>query len=154
VSVELGNAFVRELSTALETRAASASERQSVAWRRIDPGRRIYVLTRFPYLVIARIKQTALRIVAVAHQRRKPGYWLERDRQSLGPTSGRSSQSAECWTASRTTNAEPTSVPVALTAKSQAHLPAGQLHCGRGVPANLSASPSRVRREVGSTGSQ
>ena len=78
VSTELGDAFVRELSAVLER--AQRLPQSGRAWRRTDPGRRVYVLQRFPYLVIARIKATELRIVAVAHQRRKPGYWLERDR--------------------------------------------------------------------------
>ena len=78
VSTDLGNAFVRELSAVLER--ARRLPQSGRSWRRVDPGRRVYVLPRFPYLVIARIKPTELRIVAVAHQRLKPGYWLERDR--------------------------------------------------------------------------
>ncbi len=42
------------------------------------PYRRV-VLNRFPFSLVYRIKGSALRIVAVAHQRRKPGYWRGRE---------------------------------------------------------------------------
>jgi toxin ParE1/3/4 len=78
VSAELGDAFVRELSAVFER--AQRLPDSGRAWRRSDPGRRVYLLRRFPYVVIARVLPRELRVVAVAHQRRKPGYWLERDR--------------------------------------------------------------------------
>jgi plasmid stabilization system protein ParE len=37
------------------------------------------VLGRFPFSVIYRPKGSMLRIVAVAHQHRRPGYWRGRD---------------------------------------------------------------------------
>jgi plasmid stabilization system protein ParE len=33
---------------------------------------------RFPYTLIFRIKESTVRIIAVAHQRRRPGYWVDR----------------------------------------------------------------------------
>ena len=36
------------------------------------------VLGRFPYLVVFRETTTEIEIIAVAHGRRRPGYWLER----------------------------------------------------------------------------
>lgn len=42
------------------------------------PYRRV-VLNRFPFSVVYRLKGSALRIMAVAHQRRKPGYWRGRE---------------------------------------------------------------------------
>jgi len=42
------------------------------------PYRRI-VLNRFPFSVVYRIKGSTLRVVAVAHQRRMPGYWKGRE---------------------------------------------------------------------------
>ena len=45
------------------------------------PGRtdvRRRVLRRFPYTIVYVIDQGTLVVVAVAHQRRKPGYWLPR----------------------------------------------------------------------------
>ena len=35
-------------------------------------------LNRFPYTVIYRIQQNAIQILAVAHQRRRPLYWMGR----------------------------------------------------------------------------
>lgn len=39
---------------------------------------RRYVLRRFPYSIIYRATADAIQIVAVAHHRRKPGYWTKR----------------------------------------------------------------------------
>jgi plasmid stabilization system protein ParE len=41
------------------------------------PYRRLH-LNRFPYSVIYRTKGPTLRILAIAHQRRRPGYWKGR----------------------------------------------------------------------------
>jgi len=40
--------------------------------------RRRYFLRKFPYSVIYQISQNELRIVALAHQRRRPAYWAGR----------------------------------------------------------------------------
>jgi len=39
---------------------------------------RCYLLRRFPYLVVYRQREHAIQIVAVAHGRRRPGYWKAR----------------------------------------------------------------------------
>ena len=39
---------------------------------------RRYVLRRFPYSIIYRVEQDAVFVTAVAHQRRRFGYWRER----------------------------------------------------------------------------
>ena len=41
-------------------------------------GTRRYLLPRFPYLVVYRILSDRIQIVAVAHGRRRPGYWRSR----------------------------------------------------------------------------
>ena len=41
-------------------------------------GTRKFLLRRFPYAVIYRQTATAIQIVAVAHGRRRPGYWKTR----------------------------------------------------------------------------
>ena len=41
-------------------------------------GTRRIVLRRFPYLVIFRETDTSVEIIAVAHGRRRPGYWQDR----------------------------------------------------------------------------
>ncbi|MFS2140018.1 type II toxin-antitoxin system RelE/ParE family toxin [Duganella sp. Dugasp56] len=40
--------------------------------------RRRYFLSRFPYSVIYQVTTDELRIIAIAHQRRRPGYWRGR----------------------------------------------------------------------------
>ena len=41
-------------------------------------GTRKYLLRRFPYGVIYRVTDVATQVVAVAHGRRRPGYWKAR----------------------------------------------------------------------------
>ena len=41
-------------------------------------GTRRYVMRRFPFSVIYRDLERMVEVVAVAHGRRKPGYWKER----------------------------------------------------------------------------
>jgi hypothetical protein len=38
------------------------------------------LLKHFPYVVFFRIDSSAIEIVAVAHAKRRPGYWLDRRR--------------------------------------------------------------------------
>jgi plasmid stabilization system protein ParE len=78
ISSELADAFINELTITLE-RAARLPE-SGRPWSQADTGRRVYLLERFPYLVIARADLVELRVIAVAHQRRKPEYWRKRDR--------------------------------------------------------------------------
>jgi toxin ParE1/3/4 len=41
-------------------------------------GTRRYLLRRFPYLVVYRVIRGTIQVVAVAHGRRRPGYWRSR----------------------------------------------------------------------------
>lgn len=43
-----------------------------------DHGTRKFVLQRFPFNIFYLPRQTELVIVAVAHQKRRPGYWSSR----------------------------------------------------------------------------
>jgi plasmid stabilization system protein ParE len=45
---------------------------------RLDERHRRFPLHRFPFAVIFRVDGDVLLIVAVAHRRRRPGYWIER----------------------------------------------------------------------------
>jgi hypothetical protein len=38
-------------------------------------GTRKFLLRRFPYSVVYRITERELQVIAVAHGRRRPGYW-------------------------------------------------------------------------------
>ena len=42
-------------------------------------GRRKYIVKKFPYLLIYRVKEDHIFILAVAHAARKPGYWKSRE---------------------------------------------------------------------------
>jgi toxin ParE1/3/4 len=65
--------FAEELETALD-RIADAPHR----WPVYLHGTRRVRLTRFPYLVAYREEPTRILVVAVAHAKRKPGYWRNR----------------------------------------------------------------------------
>jgi toxin ParE1/3/4 len=41
-------------------------------------GRRRYLMKRFPYSLVYTISDQEIRILAVAHHSRRPGYWLGR----------------------------------------------------------------------------
>lgn len=47
--------------------------------RQFDPPYRRVVAERFPYQIIYRIEADTVRIIAVMHQSRKPGYWKGRE---------------------------------------------------------------------------
>ena len=48
------------------------------AWSPHLSGTRRYLLRKFPYCVIYRVVGDRLEVVAVARQRRRPGYWRDR----------------------------------------------------------------------------
>jgi toxin ParE1/3/4 len=72
-SAALGLAFVDEFERALDL--LCAYPQLGTLWRR---GRRRFPLRRFPYSIIYYIKGEELRVIAVAHHRRRPGYWAGR----------------------------------------------------------------------------
>ena len=66
-------AFLAELDLAVE-RVVEAPSR----WPQQTEGTRTYVMHRFPFLVIYRDLGNTIQILAVAHGRRRPGYWRYR----------------------------------------------------------------------------
>jgi plasmid stabilization system protein ParE len=48
------------------------------AWPRVGKGLRRCLLSTFPYQIIYRIEGDSIRIYAVAHVKRRPGYWNKR----------------------------------------------------------------------------
>jgi hypothetical protein len=52
------------------------------AWSVMSKNSRRCLANRFPYGLIYQIKSRSLRIIAVAHLHRRPGYWKERLGQS------------------------------------------------------------------------
>jgi toxin ParE1/3/4 len=71
-----------------ETAAERLMEELDLAVQRIasDPvrwpvylmGTKRYFLHRFPYIVVYRIRDPVVEVVAVAHAKRRPGYWKSR----------------------------------------------------------------------------
>ena len=72
-NAELGLAFVAEFD-----RAASRILANPHVGAVFRGGWRRFVLPRFPYNVFYQITSDEIRIVAVAHQRRRPAYWAGR----------------------------------------------------------------------------
>ena len=65
--------FQRELDRAIER----ISERPETGSPYLSNTRRV-LLRRFPFFVVYRVRVGDLEIVAVAHARRRPGYWRTR----------------------------------------------------------------------------
>jgi plasmid stabilization system protein ParE len=51
------------------------------AWAEYMLGTRHYLLKRYPYVVVYRVTENRIEVIAVAHGRRKPGYWADRIRR-------------------------------------------------------------------------
>lgn len=71
--VGLGQAFIAEVERCV-----------ALVWEQPDVGspagsnRRRVVVGRFPYSVVYRTDPQSILILAIAHQRRRPGYWRRR----------------------------------------------------------------------------
>ena len=72
-NTELGLAFIAEFERALEILREHPN--LGAPWRALT---RRFPLRRFPYSVLYLVKGTELRVIALAHQRRRPGYWSGR----------------------------------------------------------------------------
>jgi len=68
-----GEAFLAELD-----RAIVAIADQPATWSKHLHGTRRYLLRRFPYAIVYRESSERITVVAVAHGRRRPGYWRQR----------------------------------------------------------------------------
>lgn len=72
-SESAANAFLSEMDRAL-AEIAEAPRR----WPSYLYGARRFVLRRFPFLIVYRELEDTVQVVAVAHGRRRPGYWRRR----------------------------------------------------------------------------
>ncbi len=74
-SPSVADRFTDALQEALESIAARPSR-----WSPIPGyiGTRRCPVRKFPYYVVFRKRESGLEVVAVAHQKRKPGYWAGR----------------------------------------------------------------------------
>jgi plasmid stabilization system protein ParE len=68
----LGRVFKREVR-----QAASRISAFPYGWTRERGDVRRYVLHRFPYKILYAIEQDYIYILAVAHQHRRPDYWID-----------------------------------------------------------------------------
>jgi plasmid stabilization system protein ParE len=73
----LGIEFVAVVDSALQS--VLENPEAYAVWRPDRPYR-MRSLKRFPYVVFFRIDSATVEIVAVAHAKRRPGYWLDRRR--------------------------------------------------------------------------
>ncbi len=65
--------FIAELNHAV-AQVAAAPRR----WPRYAANTRRYVFRRYPYCLVYRVYPDLVRVLAVAHDRRRPGYWTPR----------------------------------------------------------------------------
>ena len=72
-SLFAASAFLREMSAVVQ-RIRQTPDRYPSA----EAGTRRVLLDRFPFTVYYRVKADTVTIVAVAHQKRRPGYWSSR----------------------------------------------------------------------------
>ena len=74
-AANLGTEFLGEVDNAIETVRKSPT-----IWPFQDERQRIrrYLMHRFPYAVIYRIRHETIQVIAVMHLRRHPDYWRER----------------------------------------------------------------------------
>ena len=72
-NAKLGLAFLAEFD-----RAVSGILANPLAGALFRGTRRRYVLRRFPYSVFYQVASDEIRVVAVAHHRRRPSYWAGR----------------------------------------------------------------------------
>jgi toxin ParE1/3/4 len=69
----LGEAFVAEVQHAVDLLAASP-----LAGRAVEKEVHWWLVKRFPYSVLYRVRDDHIRILAIAHQKRRPFYWRGR----------------------------------------------------------------------------
>ena len=67
------HAFLEELRHAVD-----AVAHNPLTWPRHGPYARRYVFPSFPFSLVYRMRGDEVEIIAVAHGRRRPGYWRSR----------------------------------------------------------------------------
>lgn len=72
-NAELGQAFISEFERSTEL--LLTQPRLGAVWRGVT---RRLPLRRFPYSIMYELRGDEIRVLAVAHQRRRPGFWKGR----------------------------------------------------------------------------
>lgn len=73
-NAELGQAFLSEFERSVEL--LLEHPKFGAVWR--GATRRL-PLRRFPYSIVYELREDEVRVIAVAHQRRRPGFWKDRE---------------------------------------------------------------------------
>ena len=73
ILAELGDAFIDEAE-----RATRLIVEMPHAWQPLGRGLRRCRLNRFPYGIVYRVHDGRIKIYAVMHLKRRPGYWRKR----------------------------------------------------------------------------
>lgn len=76
-SPEAARGFRDELGHAVEALSTAPTR-----WPRYGARVRRYVLPRFPFSLVYRLVDARIEIIAVAHGKRRPGYWRSRLRHT------------------------------------------------------------------------
>ncbi|NQZ59648.1 MAG: type II toxin-antitoxin system RelE/ParE family toxin [Lentisphaeraceae bacterium] len=69
----LGKEFLLEIRQALLNITNTPK-----TWQKIYKDVRRYSCERFPFIIIYRINTDTVEVIAIAHKRRRPGYWKKR----------------------------------------------------------------------------
>lgn len=78
----VAEAFVQEVDRAVALIAGSPT-----VWPHFEAGTRRYVLRQnFPYDIVYREIPDGIEVIAVAHHKRRPRYWLRRLRRNQSPS--------------------------------------------------------------------
>ena len=72
-NAEVAFAFITEYERVLELLCAHPE--LGAPWR---TGRRRFPVRKFPYSIVYYLRGEEIRVIALAHHRRKPGYWAAR----------------------------------------------------------------------------
>lgn len=75
----LGDRFLDDVQAVIK-----ALHRNPEIGHRLDAHLRRALLRNFPYALIYALEKEGLLIVAVSHQRRRPGYWARRQKNQPG----------------------------------------------------------------------
>ena len=70
---ELAEDFQSELE-----RSRELIERSPGTWPAYLHGTQRFLMKGFPYFVVYRVTETRIEVIAVSHERQRPGYWSDR----------------------------------------------------------------------------
>ena len=73
IDAALGRDFAEAINAALRRIVE-----EPLLYQSLTPSARRCILPRFPFSVVYQIRSDAIRVIAVMHQARRPGYWRGR----------------------------------------------------------------------------